>query len=107
MATKGAILFNTDQTTMVNPATDETLQLLRRMVKLMESNSTVDSANRQRVVVENSITVGTAPTTAVTLASAPTTAVTIGGQAVDIRFEHMDRSHQAYSMSIRDKLAFS
>lgn len=107
MATKGAILFNTDQTTMVNPATEETLQLLRRMVKLMESNATVDSANRQKVVVEGTLAVTSAPTTAVTLASAPTTAVTIALQPVDHRFEHMDRSHQSYSMSIRDKLTFS
>lgn len=36
----------------INPATDESLVYLRRMVKLMESQATVDASNRQRVVVD-------------------------------------------------------
>jgi len=39
--------------TQINPATDESLVYLRRMVKLMESQATVDGANRQRVVVDS------------------------------------------------------
>ena len=38
--------------TQINPATDESLTYLRRMVKLMESQATVDASNRQRVIVD-------------------------------------------------------
>ncbi len=38
--------------TTINPATDDSLVYLRRMVKLMESQATVDASNRQRVVVD-------------------------------------------------------
>ena len=40
--------------TTINPATDETVQLLRRMVKLLEPLAVQDSSQRQRVTVENS-----------------------------------------------------
>lgn len=36
----------------INPASDEAIVLLRRMVKLMESQGITDPAQRQRVVVD-------------------------------------------------------
>ncbi|NTU69241.1 hypothetical protein HGB13_00205, partial [bacterium] len=54
---------------LLNPATEETLQalptsfndeylwLLRRLVKIMESSGTVDIQNRQRINVDNQVTV--------------------------------------------------
>ena len=38
--------------TQINPATDDSLVYLRRMVKLMESQATVDSSNRQKIIVD-------------------------------------------------------
>ena len=39
--------------TQINPATDDSLVYLRRMVKLMESQAAVDGSNRQRVTVDS------------------------------------------------------
>lgn len=36
----------------INPATDESILLLRRIVKELESNATVDRNNRQRVTID-------------------------------------------------------
>ena len=37
----------------INPATDETLLLLRRIVKMLESGTVVDSNMRQRLIVDS------------------------------------------------------
>ena len=118
-----------------DPTSDQ-LVLLRRMVKLMESQATVDASNRQRVAVEAmpSITVSSAPTTAVTLASAPTTTIVTGGTAgsvtqnssaanpyalssisalttnegpVDQRWRIVDAARTAFAVGIRANLVFS
>ena len=39
--------------TQINPATDDSLVYLRRMVKLMESQAAVDASNRQRVTIDS------------------------------------------------------
>jgi len=44
--------------TTINPATDETIMYLRRMVKLMESQATVDAFNRQRVAISEVYSTG-------------------------------------------------
>jgi hypothetical protein len=43
----------------INPAQDDSIVLLRRMVKLMESQATVDAGNRQRITID-SLGTGTA-----------------------------------------------
>ena len=89
----------TDNTgNLINPAQDETILLLRRMVKLLESSATVDSANRQKVVVE------VMPTTTINN-PAVTNIVAQGGN--DPRYEFMELAHIAYATNIRSNLAFT
>lgn len=105
---------------------ESTDALLRRLCKILESNSVVDSSLRQRVAVEvmPSITVGTAPTTAVTNTSGFGGAFTINGIAnpysigsvpvqyvafgpVDQRWMLIDAAKTAYATGIRNNLIFS
>lgn len=86
---------------LINPVQEETVLLLRRIVKLLESNAVVDSANRQKVTVEGAtITSGTISTV-----SAVTNLGTIA--SVDPRFQMIDWARQAYNSGIREKLVFS
>lgn len=100
---------------VVNPATEESIILLRRMVKLLESQSATDIANRQRLTLD-SITAGvTLPTvTTVSTVSAvtgitnalPTGTNVIGFVGQDQR-QFIDIARNTYANSIRNKLTFS
>jgi hypothetical protein len=98
--------------------------LLRRLVKIMESQANTDSNLRQRVVVENLISTslgrlvngldsGAVPTVNTVTAGAP--AMQAGGQywqqvwvgPVDQRFQIMDQARNAYANGIRNNLSFS
>jgi len=110
-------LVNTSSV-QINPASDDTLILLRRMVKLMESQATVDSGNRQRITID-SLGTSTAVTTSlpvtvsgtVTTSLASTTitgisagvSVNVGGQT-DQMFQ--DPARTAYAVGIRNNLVF-
>jgi hypothetical protein len=75
-------------------ATDDAMVMLRRLCDLLESNSIVDVAGRQRVIVD------TAPTTTVTGTIAVST---VGG------FDHRqfaDQARAAYNSGIRANLKF-
>ncbi|MEI6054196.1 MAG: hypothetical protein WCQ49_02380 [Candidatus Saccharibacteria bacterium] len=113
---------------VINPATEESILLLRRMVKLLESNAVVDIANRQKITIDSmttgalpSIGVSTpgldsganTPTTNRPTANAPVSApnavywqpVWIG--PVDQRFQVIDAARNTYANSIRNNLTFS
>ena len=79
----------------INPATDETVLLLRRMVKLMEPLAVQDAQQRQRVFVESiaTVTVGN-----VSNISA------LGG--VDPRFQFIDQARNAFANGIRQNLTY-
>lgn len=80
---------------------DSTLILLRRLVKLVESNAVVDSANRQKVTVEGAtITSGTISTV-----SSVSNIVASGG--VDTRYHLMDQARNTYANGIRRSLNWS
>ena len=49
----GTVNVQDTTNTMINPSTDDSLLYLRRIVKLLESQATVDVANRQRVTVDS------------------------------------------------------
>lgn len=94
---------------------DEQIILLRRIVKLLESNAVVDVGNRQKITLDAitaSLTLGTVSTvTAVTaisnaLPSGTNTLgnVTVGGMD-DKQF--IDIARNAYANGIRSKLTFS
>jgi hypothetical protein len=102
---------------VINPATDESIALLRRMVKLIESQSSTDIANRQRITLD-AIAAGLtlAAVTTVTGVTTVTTVTTVGtvntvsnmtalagynqGQFIDV-------ARNTYSNAIRNKLTFS
>lgn len=94
---------------VINPATEESLILLRRMLKQIDSLAVIDSAQRQRVTIDsisNNLTLGTVSTVAtVTTVNTVTTVsnvVSMGG--VDARFLYMDTARNAYANSIRSNL---
>jgi hypothetical protein len=81
----------------INPATEEAIILLRRMVKLMEPLAVQDSQQRQRVTVENStIAIGSG------LINSVNNIAGIGG--VDPRFQFIDAARMAYATGIRNNL---
>jgi len=104
---------------VVNPATDESIVLLRRMVKLLESQNATDIANRQRMTLDSiasGLTLGTVTTVTGVTTVAAVTAITnalpagtnnigfINGQ--DHR-QFIDVARNNYANSIRNKLTFS
>lgn len=101
--------------TVVNPATDDSAMLLRRLVRQVDSLAVVDSAQRQKVTIDSisgSLTLGTITTvgtvTTVTTVSTLTSAtnlVALGG--VDGRYLYIDTARNASSNGIRTNLIFS
>ncbi len=96
--------------TEVNPATEDSMMLLRRILRQMDSLAVVDSAQRQKVTVEGAtitsgtITTVTTVTTVSTLTSA-TNLVALGG--VDGRYLYIDTARNASANGIRGNLLFS
>lgn len=108
--------------TIVNPSTDEALVLLRRMVKLMEQQAAVDTAQRQRITLDaittalpNANPIPVSQSTAanlnatVSIAASQTLAtvtnlVTLAG--LDQRL-YADWARTSYNSGIRSALTFS
>ena len=95
----------------VNPASDENVALLRRIVKLLETSGVQDSSQRQRITIDaspNGITLANAANVAGLVCIAASTA---GGNVpifmVDQRYEMADRARMAYAIGIRNNLTFS
>lgn len=101
--------------TQVNPATDDSIVLLRRMVKIMESQASADAGNRQRITID-SLGPNTAVTTSVpvsgtmTVSSATLAAssATVGSVLLDGQGHQMfqDLAKTAYATGIRNQLTF-
>jgi hypothetical protein len=90
------VTISSDQIGANQLASEEALVLLRRMVKLMESNAVVDAANRQRIIVEGTASVG--GTVAVS------NVATVAGYAQQ---QYIDIARNAYANGIRSKLDFT
>ena len=101
-------------------ASDEAILLLRRMVKLMESNAVTDSSMRQRVMLDASLGASATPLMTVALANNVTgggvgysigsAVMTFGSNnlnSIDSRFFMMDTARNAYANGIRSKLVWS
>lgn len=84
---------------IVNPSTDDSLVYLRRMVKLLESNSVVDVANRQRISIDG---VGAGVTLPVSVTINNLT--TMAGQNQQM---YQDVARNAYANGIRENLIWS
>lgn len=84
---------------------DDSIALLRRIVRLLESQANVDAANRQRVTVDalsGGLTLGTVTTI--------TNAVPVGNIATVAGLNQQqfaDASRTCYNVGIRSKLIFS
>ncbi len=95
----------TDNTGLaINPATDESVLLLRRVVKLLESNAVVDASMRQRIAVETAVISSGTITTVGTVTSVSNVAA-MGG--VDPRYSIIDAARLTYDNAIRSHLTFS
>lgn len=94
---------------IVNPATDDAVVYLRRMVKLMESQATVDAGNRQRITID-SLGTGTAVTTTLPVSGTVTATVssaaitTLAGQNQQM---FQDVARNTYANGIRQNLIFT
>ena len=131
MASKKVIVENINEnaTDVLN---EQVVWLLRRMVKLLEGSGTVDTRNRQRIVIDgigtgttgvttelsavlpvslNSIaSAGHANTPYTTLPGAITSNTNVHAIAegpVDQRWRVAEDSHISYQLGIRNKLTFS
>jgi hypothetical protein len=105
--------------TRINPVSEDAVILLRRMVKLMESQATVDVANRQRMTVDawgTSVLVGTGTSancprvalgtdSTVGTVTSVTNVVAIGSYAAAQMYG--DVSHDVYANSLRKNLTFT
>lgn len=93
----------------ITPVQDDSVILLRRIVKLMESQATVDSANRQRITID-SLGTGTAVTTTMPVSGTVTATVssaaisTMAGQNQQM---FQDVARNAYAIGIRNNITFS
>jgi len=94
---------------VINPATDESLILLRRMLRQIDSLAVVDSAQRQRVTIDaitGGLTLGAVTTvTTVTTVSTVSNMVAMGG--VDARFLYIDTARNAYANGVRNNLIYT
>ena len=90
-----------EQKNKVNPSSEEAIVLLRRMVKILENQAATDTAQRQRVVVEN--TVATTVATVTTVSSITNIAALNGWN----QQMFVDPARAAYNSGIRSQLTFS
>lgn len=130
MASKKVIVENINEnaTDILN---EEVVWLLRRMVKLLEGSGTVDTRNRQRIVIDGIGTGSTGVTTetagvvpvalnTIVAANGNTAWVALPGALtaaqnpqpvaegpVDQRWRVAEDSHISYQLGIRNKLTFS
>lgn len=131
MADLSTIKLKDSSGTVTNPATEESILLLRKILKVLESNATVDNKQRQKVTIE-AIGTNSSPASTEINATIPVTAVgtnigtTIAGNAVavvpaigapyyqavwegpvDQRWRIIDAARNTFANSIRTKLSFS
>ena len=94
--------LTSDKDVIVNPASEESIILLRRIAKTLETQSACDPQQRQRVVVDAGITIAAAQTLC--------TVTTVGNLAsVNGWNQQMfaDPARHAYNSGIRCQLTFS
>lgn len=100
-------LVNTDGQ-QINPATEETVMYLKKLVELLQPLSTQDSNQRLRVSVDAG-TITTVSSITNYGASATLPIVTTVNQlaGVDARYLQVDTARLLYTQHIRNKLNFS
>jgi hypothetical protein len=119
VSVKKSVLPTGAATAVAQATNEDSNTLLRRLVKLLESQAIVDSANRQRVAID-SVT-GVISTMGVSLAAGPNSptiaAPVMPGSAVywqpiwegpvDQRWRVIDAARLSYNLGIRNQLSFT
>lgn len=88
---------------------NETISILKKILKLLESSGNVDAGNRQRIVIDaitGSLTLGTVTT--VTGVTTVNTVSSVTNVAATSGFDHrqfIDQARTAYNTGIRSKLS--
>jgi hypothetical protein len=100
-----------ERSNVVNPASEESIILLRRIAKLLESTAATDPQQRQRITLDT-ITAGVAlPTvtavTTVATVSAVTAVTNIAGMLGWNQQSFADPARTAYNTGIRSQLTFA
>jgi hypothetical protein len=126
----GVVGLQDTTSTQINPATDDSITYLRRMVRQIDSLAVVDTAQRQKVTVDSIsagvtlptiTTVGTVTTvstvtgvTTVSTVTAVTTVSTVNTvtslnqlNGVDPRYLLMDTAHNVYANVMRSNLQWT
>lgn len=105
----GATTLKDTSDTTINPATDDSIVLLRRLLRQVDSLGVIDSAQRQKITIDaisGSLTLGTVTTVGtVSTVTSATNLVALGG--VDGRFLYIDTARNAYANGIRANLLYT
>ena len=114
--TIGSVQLKDTTSTVINPATEDSMVLLRRIVRQIDSLATVDTKQRQRVTADawgasidtgaGASSAGTTIRVAVSSDTYTTTSITNFG-GVDGRYLFIDTARNAYANGIRQNLASS
>lgn len=93
----------------LTPASEESIQYLKKIVQLLTPSSIQDSAQRQRIAVEIMPTTTVTGTVTSNIGTGTLAAVTTVNQfaGVDIRFQFTDAARLTYAQGIRRNLQFS
>jgi hypothetical protein len=92
---------------VVSSRSDDLLVMLSRIVKLLESNAIVDSAQRQRVVIDSgAITASIAATQTLTTVSTVSSVSNVVATAGMDREQYINIAKQTYIQGIRSGLTF-
>jgi hypothetical protein len=97
----GDVSVNNPMPTVANQS-DDLLRMLSRLVKILESNAVVDSAQRQRIAVDSFI--ATIPT--ITTLTTCSTVTNVASNAGMDREQYINIAKQTYTQSIRNRLEF-
>jgi hypothetical protein len=109
-----SLKISNDNNEIINPAQNETIILLRRMVKMLESNTVVDANMRQKVIVDQATScygpyaLGVGGTNYPT-ANAPSANSTVSYVAtwagpIDPRWTNIEQAFLSYNTGIRNNL---
>jgi len=92
----------------VNPATEETVMYLRKLVELLQPLATQDANQRLRVAVDaGTITTVSTVTNFGSSATLPTVTTVNQLAGVDARYLQIDTARLTYTQHIRNKLTFT
>lgn len=95
---------------VINPAADETIQLLKRIAKLLEPSGTQDGNQRQRMICDFAYLYGPYGAAGNTPTPGPPLLTTSQGYLltwagpVDPRFTNLEQARTSYALGIRSKL---